>query len=65
MAKDISKLMTDTKRRSETSENNKQDKYQKNLHLGISYKNCRKLKTKQKNLERSQMVQGDQQNPYL
>lgn len=29
MAKDISKLMTDTKRRSETSENNKQDKYQK------------------------------------
>lgn len=29
MAKDISKLMTDTKPRSETSENNKQNKYQK------------------------------------
>lgn len=34
-----------------SSENTKKDKYQKSIHLGISYLNCRKIETK-KNLER-------------
>lgn len=50
MAKDISKLITYTKPRSERSENNKHNKHQKKKkkdpHLRMSYKNCRKSKKK-------------------